>query len=523
MKYIIYVCVSFMILWILKMIYDTKRFENFSNIYESYNNFNEDGGDLELSGEDDDEFEMEEWEKDVSVERNVDKFLGLFDVSIRNDNSMRGIRDGRVFKVPHYDLIFCVPFRQSVLKHYIVVENENNRTKYRDGKRFFIPGYILTYKKPPVDPDCPICPDCPTIPKREEFEEIYRGNGDDMYDNKNGEWRFGKILYDDGAGCDENYMTTEPDSATKICCEKGTGEKLICRGKWDLGDGYKLIEKKNVVEEKKEKVNLVLYSNKDPSTDDSRKNKYNSISYEYVGNPEPEDYKKFSSGLFIIDVVHVPNSSLFSPKLLLKTDSSDSFLKNDNNNVQEINILNVLNLKKLESNNPQNYQLLAGSSLFVPDVGTKEKCYQTFEGGMRVDCSNRGTIENPGCHVDSNNTLDEINSGGGVFACLIKERGEIKIWYIPKYTMPPNPDLDFEREINPHYLNAVSGSPLPSQWKDPYVIFQPCSGSFENMTLTIQTEFKQPIISPVPPIEEPEDARWEIRSVKIYKEKLQII
>lgn len=440
------------------------------------------------------EFELNQ--QDENLETNHANFSNKFRITPQHnwDNEefkRRSDLDGNRYDIPGYYLIYCYKDTHSVLPHYFVNINPDNNLTCRPGQRITtVPGYILTCRRQPDIP--PVCPDCPTLPDRDMYElmdgwkdgnALYKGNG----------WEFGKVdcSSDTPLGdCDNcDRWSSDKWNKTKICCygNKNTdSDKYLCKGKWkaDTDDPFNLISV-NIND------NLILETKKN-HLDNSL---YNTIEY--------QTDKFYTNGLFIIDVKKIPDSSLWMPKLLLKREY-DIINKNQNKNFEEINILKSVNLQKP-------YGFFQASSLFTPDDKT---CVQS--NTTTNNCSELG-----GCNVIvKDSTIENINKKeGGVFACDFDHSGKIKMWFIPytqgRITTNNNSGM---------YENAISNSPHPTNWGEPYVIFEPCANSFKDgLKLSITTEFNKDNNVIEKNKDEDEKIEWEIRSVKIFNKKIQAI
>ena len=452
--------------------YNVKDDEDFMNSYDKYKN----GDRFAIPGY---EFVFINNNENNNNENNnkiIESFggeddLGIFPYStdILTDNFPM-LEDGEQFRIAGFILEFCKNWSErnihGKLTHYKIIKDEDfgsdnifNETCFKSGMVFGIPGYILTYQ--PVN--APIG----------NYKFFISWKGNEFYDYEK-KWNYyknktcslpdmrnGCRFTNRGNYCGEPTKKIEVDNnGDSICCNHRDGNN-VCYGEW-----------RNLLSSQNNNLIMKLLPIKN----------IENINETVLKAVKIESNVAFTSGLFIIDVKHVPIGLTVSGTLCL-TNGNDLF------EATEINIMDVFNATNRENsenrekddtyrkNQTQNISsitnyntqssrntgcfqdvpyLIPYTSKYKLETEQEIKEYKQNER----DCSNElygcnsfGPIESSGDVLNRNN--------GGVFICEWKEVNQIKLWFFKYGSKEYNDLTKNEKEIDTGIL----------QFNKPYIIY----------------------------------------------------
>lgn len=392
----------------------------FRNVVEKY-------VDIELEGEEVDSIPLDD---DESIEKSVDNFMRNYDVFPNSDFDFEKlVRDGIRYEIFGYTLTSCRSSKVSVLPYY-VVQSKPEAMKPTQ-VRFVVPGYTLVYKHPINEEPC-----------YDEFELVDNWeNGKDIIDqSRKRKFVFMKV----GEPC-VSVPVIGPDDAKDMVC----GRKIVT-GLYSFNGYWKKLAQ--VVNHQ----DLMIEIGKSENVDES------SIGYKSIRLQTENSYE--GGTLFVIDVMHIPNSQYSCSKILLGN---------------EFNLLETIDG-------------VCKSSLYTPNDG---ECMQSL----------RKCFVNPTeCDfVLGGHTVKEINlGGGGLFVCYWEKGYGVKVWFVP-----------YGSQL---YKKIKSEKIRTNELGTPYTIVKPCKNSLrDGMKLTIQSE----LCKIAPADVDMSTLIWMFRGIQVYKGK----
>jgi len=192
----------------------------------------------------------------------------------------------------------------------------------------------------------------------------------------------------------------------------------------------------------------------------------------------------FDSGLFVIDLAHIPEGPGVWPAFWLTALEPAGSAWACNGEIDIIEGVNSIDAASSINTSTLHTSTKPGGAPCrqdgVPGISTPD-C--TSGGGTRsmksagaagtCGCDGASPCPYSGCGVKASPFGWGFNrAGGGVYACELTDDGQVSIWFFPASAAP---------------ADLANGHPNPSSWPAPSVAFKACPGQFRGLQITLNT------------------------------------